>query len=252
MSTWVLLRGLTRETRHWGAFPETLRRAFPDAMVVCLDLPGNGDLNALSSPSTVAAMAVYCRTELARRGLEPPFDLLAMSLGAMVAVSLATIWPAEIGSCVLINTSLRPFSPFYHRLKPANYPALFKLMLLGGSAATWEQTILRLTSNKPEARVLEDWIAYRREHPVSRGNALRQLLAAARFLAPARMPVSRVLFLASCRDALVDPRCSRVAARRWGAKVAEHQSAGHDLPLDDGPWVVERLREWLVPVHIAH
>ena len=25
MSTWVLLRGLTRESRHWGDFPDILR-----------------------------------------------------------------------------------------------------------------------------------------------------------------------------------------------------------------------------------
>ena len=29
MSTWVLLRGLTRESRHWGDFPDILREHLP-------------------------------------------------------------------------------------------------------------------------------------------------------------------------------------------------------------------------------
>ena len=40
---WVLLRGLTREARHWGGFPERLGAAL-GVEVHCLDLPGNGHL----------------------------------------------------------------------------------------------------------------------------------------------------------------------------------------------------------------
>ena len=33
MSTWIFLRGLTRESRHWGNFPETFRSEVPAAQV---------------------------------------------------------------------------------------------------------------------------------------------------------------------------------------------------------------------------
>ena len=49
-----------------------------------------------------------------------------MSLGAMVAVDWAARHPEELAGCVLINTSLRPFSPWYQRLRPANYGALLR------------------------------------------------------------------------------------------------------------------------------
>lgn len=245
MSTWVLLRGLMRESRHWGEFPEALRQEIPDAKAICLDLPGNGSLNDMPSASTVAEMAAWCRSELARRAIGPPFNLLAMSLGAMVAVALAAMHGDEIGRCVLINTSLRP-SPFYRRLRPATYPALLKLILLGGGPAEWEATILRLTSNRQAPAVLDDWIAYRREHPVSTRNALRQLLAAARYRAPLTRPEPPLLLLASTGDRLVDPACSRALAGRWGSDIVEHPTAGHDLPLDDGPWVAQQLKLWLV------
>jgi pimeloyl-ACP methyl ester carboxylesterase len=247
MSRWIFLRGLSREIRHWGTFAETWRDEMPATETIALDLPGNGHLYRLDSPTTVEALAEACRAELIRRGVPPPYHLLAMSLGAMVAVAWASRYPEEIAGCVLINTSLRPFSPFYHRLRPANYPTLLKLALFGGRAKTWEATILRLTSRlvRSPAELIERWIAYRQQCPVSRCNVLRQLLAAARYRAPFANPAARMLILASAQDALVNPRCSQALARAWHSEIAIHPSAGHDLPLDDGRWVAQQIRRWL-------
>jgi pimeloyl-ACP methyl ester carboxylesterase len=246
MSTWILLRGLTREARHWGDFPATLRKVIPDAEVVAVDLPGNGRLHSMASPVRVEEMAEYCRAELGARGIPPPYHLLALSLGAMVAVAWATDHPQEIRSCVLINTSLRPFSPFYHRLRPENYAALCQRAFLGGERA-WEELILRLTSSHLDRHreALDAWLSYRRECPVSSRNALRQLLAASRYRAPEGRLSVPMLILASAADALVDPRCSRQLALHWRVRIAEHPTAGHDIPLDDGAWVAEQVRTWL-------
>ncbi|MBC8056975.1 MAG: alpha/beta fold hydrolase, partial [Rhizobiales bacterium] len=83
--TWVLLRGLTREQRHWGAFPAAFGERVGAARVIALDLPGNGELHGEASPTRVEAMAAHARADLQRRGIAPPYHLLAMSLGAMVA-----------------------------------------------------------------------------------------------------------------------------------------------------------------------
>lgn len=245
MSNWVLLRGLMRETRHWGRFPTTLRAEIPDATVTALDLPGNGRLHLMPSLLRVEEMAEFCRLELLSRGIRPPYHLLALSLGAMVAVAWAERYPDELGGCVLINTSLRPFSPFRHRLKPRNYPSLLAA-LASRDAERLERLILRLTSCRAnaQAEVLDAWGAYRREHPVSRRNALRQLIAASRYRAPARKPAVPVLILGSTADRLVDVRCSERLASHWRADLAVHPEAGHDLPLDDGPWVARRVGDW--------
>jgi pimeloyl-ACP methyl ester carboxylesterase len=245
--TWIFLRGLTRESRHWGDFPDRFRDSVSDANVICVDLPGNGSLHTMRSPRSVHAMSAYCRSELARRGLKPPYKLLAMSLGAMVATDWAASHPDEITACVLINTSMRPFSAFHQRLKPANYVALLKLILVGGSANEWEETILHITSRRvaENANVVKEWAAWRQEFPVSRSNAIRQLIAAARYRAPVAKPVARALVLTSRRDALVDTRCSQALAAAWNCSIAEHPSAGHDIPLDDGAWVIEQIQEWL-------
>ncbi len=76
-------------------------------------------------------------------------------------------------------------------------------------------------------------------------NALRQLLAAARSLAPAIAPVERVLLLASRHDRLVDVRCSRRLASARQCALAEHPNAGHNLPLDAQEWVVQQVLGWL-------
>lgn len=141
MDTWILLRGLTRESAHWGTFADDFQNAWPQARVVALDLPGNGQLHARQSPLSVQGMVAACRAELARQGVHPPFRLFAMSLGAMVATEWARTAPAEIWGCVLVNTSFRTFSPFFHRLRPRNYAALLGLALLPRSAEAIERTV---------------------------------------------------------------------------------------------------------------
>jgi pimeloyl-ACP methyl ester carboxylesterase len=245
MSTWILLRGLTREKRHWGHFPQQLLAEFPDAQMLALELPGNGELNALASPMTIPRMASFCREELARIGAAPPYLLLGMSMGAMVATAWAEGHPGDIAACVLISTSLGSFSPLHHRLRPRAWPALLEI-LLDRTVEGRERLIFDLTSALPRAdpQVIAEWAAIRRSRPVRLRNAIRQLLAAARYRAPLRAPAA-TLVLAGAEDRLVDTRCSMDIARRWHCHLAVHPEAGHDLPLDDGPWVAGEIRKWL-------
>ena len=77
---WILLRGLARESGHWGRFATELAHGLPHDRVVPLDLPGNGLLHRQRSPASVPGMVQACRAALAARGIEPPFHLLAMSV----------------------------------------------------------------------------------------------------------------------------------------------------------------------------
>lgn len=245
MTTWILLRGLAREARHWGDFPGVLEAAFPDDRVITLELPGNGVLNAQRSPGTIAGMAVQARAASARLGLEPPFSLLAMSMGAMVAVAWAEAHPGEIARCVLMSTSFGAFSPPYQRLRPRALLALLGILLARTPEAR-ERRVLALTSGKGRSHpgVAESWAALHRERPVRPGNALRQLLAAARYRAPPAPPVA-TLVLVGAGDRMVDPRCSERIARHWGCPLAVHPDAGHDLGLDAGVWVAGQIGSWL-------
>lgn len=248
MSSWIFLRGLTREARHWGRFPQAFEAAVCGAAVAALDLPGNGQLFERRSPTTAQAMAEYCRAELAQRGVAPPHYLLGLSFGAMVATAWAARHPNEVMGCVLIGTSLGSFSPFYHRLRPPNYQLLLRLAFRRGDVERNERAILDLTSNCRNARaeVLPDWIAYRHQYPVSAPNAMRQLVAALRFRAPRFAPVARILVLCGGADRLVDPRCSQRLAQRWEVPLAIQPQAGHDLTLDDPNWAIQKIQAWLI------
>lgn len=246
MSTWIFLRGWSRDARHWGQFPAQFQAAIPAARVLALDLPGCGALHDMPSPDTVGGMMEQTRERVLARGAKGPYCLLGLSLGAMVCVDWAAAHPGEVAACALLSASLRPFSPFFERLRPQNYLALLKLVLFERDPATREATILRLTSSNVDdaTQLAATWAEFARERPVSRRTVIRQLAAAARYRAPKGIPSVPLLVLAGGGDRLVSPRCSEALARRWSAPVAVHPSAGHDLTLDDGPWVAGRVKAW--------
>jgi len=247
MTTWVLLRGLAREARHWGGFVPALRRALPAGdTVVTLDLPGNGQRWRERSPATVEEITDAARAELARLRHPLPCVLVALSLGGMVAVDWAARHPREVQACVLINSSMRGLSPPWRRLRPGALLQLLAVAWPGRTALAREQRILALTSNRPvDPAMAVAWAGHAATAPVSRANMMRQLLAAARFRAPALRPEVPLLLLASRRDRLASVRCSEAMARVWQVPLQVHPSAGHDLALDDPSWLVSRILEGL-------
>ncbi|WP_228536226.1 alpha/beta fold hydrolase [Noviherbaspirillum malthae] len=247
VSSWVFLRGLIRESRHWGDFPSAFQRRFSDAQIFTPDLPGNGVLNDMPSPLTIDAMVDHARTWLAAREHRRPVYLLGLSMGGMLAVRLAQRYPAELAGCVLINSSLRNFSPFYHRLQWRSYGTLLRILMSRNDAVASEQLVWEMTSSRRpiEPEILRQWIACRRARPVSMINAVRKVIAASRCRAGDRAPKVPLLVLALDHDRLVSPNCSRRIAEAWNARLCMHPHAGHDLALDDGEWIAETTGNWV-------
>ncbi len=245
--TWVLLRGLMREHGHWGDFPVRLKQALGADHVLTPDLPGNGLLNAQRSPSSIADMVDACRKQVRTElGTEhPPVHVLSISMGGMLAAAWAHRHPHELASLCLMSSSMRPFSPMWQRLRPVHWPQILRLLITGADDAQWEKAILAMTTRSAQAAAaLPVWLAIRRDRPVHTANALRQLLAAARFRAPSGVPAMPTLILSGQQDALVDPRCSQAIAEAWGCPWASHPDAGHDLPRDAPDWVIQQLLHW--------
>ncbi|MFG6466859.1 alpha/beta fold hydrolase [Roseateles sp. BYS87W] len=248
--TWVLVRGWSRNSGHWGAFPRFFERELglvqPGARLVLLDLPGTGAWSQQASPTRVRDIVKLCRDELQRRGVAGPVSLLGMSLGAAVIADWATRYPSEVAAGVLINPSLRPFSEVFRRSMPMEYLALF---LLSFGRFNWrrrEERVLRLTTRltAPQA-VMERWLDLQRQHPVGVRNAVRQWWAGLRYRASRARPGAPMLLLCSRADGLVDWRCSQAISRAWGAPLRLHTKAGHDLALDDPLWVARSVVDWL-------
>lgn len=249
--TWVLLRGLVREQRHWGNFPDVLQTYFPDDKIILFDFPGNGKRNKEKSATTITGMTNEVRAYVSNRSTGQPVYIIALSMGAMVAVEWMNQHPEECAGAVLISTSLRGLNPFYQRLLPSNYPTILKSLILPEDIHQKENRILHLVSNiiasdssKKELTV-NHWIDYAKQYPVSAINGLRQLIAAMRFHVPAQQPDVPILVLRSLADHMVSPECSATLARHWHLPIETHATAGHDIPLDDAEWVCGKIIQWL-------
>lgn len=242
---WVFIRGLVRESAHWDEFPQMFAGAVPGARVRTVDLPGNGRHWRLDSPLSIREMMEFARAELGTEAGMPRY-LLALSLGAMVALEWIARHPREIAGAVLINTSLSSLSPLHRRLNWHAWPEVVGA-LLTADIADRERAILRLTSRSAAddpSRVQARVDAYR-QRPIRRVNVFRQLWAAARYRPPADAPAVPALLLGSRGDRLVGPACSEAIARHWGLPLKMHPDAGHDLPLDDPAWTIEAILAWL-------
>ena len=245
MSEWIFIRGLVREAAHWGEFIHEFHDAFPGARVHFFDVPGNGDQYLERTPLTITAMTDAMHAEAAKVCSEPP-QLLALSLGGMIACDWAMRYPSSLAGIVLINTSFGGYSAPHHRLRATAVRTIFG-SLRERDPVRRERAQLAITSNRTEVHeaVAARWAGIARARPVSQENAVRQLLAAARFRPPRHAPSVPHLIVCGGGDKLVEPSCSRAIAETWGAPLLEHPTAGHDLSLDAGPWLIDQIRAWL-------
>jgi len=237
---WIFLRGLTRESRHWGDFVERFRAGRPRAVAECLDAAGNGTERHRKSFGTIHEYVLDLRRRC-QAFADGPVHLCAISLGGMIATAWASAFPGEVASLTIINTSAANYSPLHHRLQPRSYPVLVRGLVRREAAVERERAVLGLVSNRDSAS-LERWVAEFAALPTpTPASFARQVWAASRYRFPARAPVKRVLVLRGLGDRLVNPRCSEAIARAWDAPLESHPTAGHDLPLDDPEWVLARL-----------
>lgn len=244
---WLLLRGLARESAHWGDFTQKLTTAFPADTLSALDLPGTGRLYQQTSPHTISAIAGQVRAHaLAEGWLAKPVTLVAISLGAMVAWEWLRTYPDDCCAAILMNTSFANLSPFHQRLRWQSY-GKFCALLQNRGIYQRELAIVRLVSNRPEyyQAVARDWATIQTMRPLALKNVAKQLMAAASFSPGPTPPNAPVLLLNSKGDRLVSPACSEAIQNRYALELHTHPWAGHDLTLDDGDWAIAQMQAWL-------
>lgn len=252
-SDWILMRGLVREQRHWGVFPEILGREL-GARVHTTDIPGAGTQHRETCPSTVPKIAEHIRSRwLALRAQTErshgatTWGILGVSLGGMVTMAWADAHPDDFTRIVLANTSASDVGAPWDRMKPA--------ALLGATRGLFtrdlverERIVLSATVRLLDAEALDAlahrWAGYAAEAPVSRATLARQVYAAARYRAPERL-ASPTLVVIGGQDALAAPACGRALAARFGAQVELHPTAGHDIGTDAPDWLAQRVGAWL-------
>ena len=245
---WLLLRGLARESAHWGDFIGQLQATFPDANVTLLDLPGTGRFHKEISPYTIKAITDSVRRHALDKGcLQKPVTILAISLGAMVAWDWMQSYPDDICGASLINTSFADLSPFYHRLRWQSY-GKFAALVMKRNVRNRELAVLQLVSNRryQDEQMGHAWENIQNKRPISLKNSFRQIIAAASYRPGDIKPRQPVLLINGKGDRLVAPTCSETIHKKWNLELRSHSWGGHDLTLDDGAWVALQLKDWVM------
>ena len=250
---WILLRGLARESAHWGAFVPLLQATFPEAQITLLDLPGTGCFHRDASPGTIKAITDSVRRHALTNGfIQQPVTILALSLGAMVAWEWMRRYPEDICGATLMNTSFADLSPFYQRLRWQSYQDFIALAITRDMHER-ELKTLQLTCNRrdQDEQIAMAWEKIQKERPISLKNSCRQIIAAASYHPGDIKPQQPVLLLDGSGDRLVSPACSEAIHKKWQLELRRHPWAGHDLTLDDGAWVALQLKDWLADFQSA-
>lgn len=240
----LLLRGLIRESKHWGEFPNQIQAHYPFVNVHTIDLPGAGNRNHLIAPTHIKDYIPQMRDDYLKIKNEHKngnWYLLSYSMGGMISMKWLSQYPEDFESGAIINTSAKNFATPFKRL---GLKAIKKIpsLLLTQNIQKREKIILNLITEikKPSPEIIESWTKIQKDHPVSTINSFRQLIAASRFTTPREIKTP-LLFIASKNDSLAHYTTSIRLAEYFNCKYKVHEKAGHDIALDDPEWLIRVL-----------
>lgn len=237
---WVIIRGLGREAEHSAEFIDKLRVADPQSEVKCIDLPGAGEFYKLASPMSIDAIAEFIYLQLKNDKASERY-IVSISLGSMVTAALLQSYPDVAQGAVFTNTSFSNLSSFYYRLQLDAFMHLYRAMT-AVSGLERERAILDMVSNRSDRHMYaESWAEIARKRPVSPANFFKQLFAAATYSLSTHKPSIPMLVVVSAQDHMVSPECSKKFSEFWNLPLETHPTAGHELWLDDGDWLIEKM-----------
>ncbi len=238
-----LVRGLARETAHWGDFINQLQNLDGVASVTGLDLLGAGRYHKLTSPITIGENSEFLLSQIPMTG-DRPRVIISVSLGSMVAVEMAQRAPQMFSQIFVANTSFANLSPLHHRLQLEAFKRFFKISK-SRTLQDRESEVLKMVSRDrgKHEKVLAEWVAIAEKRPMALKNFVRQLLAAATYRIADDPPDVPIVVLRSMGDQMVDPSCSQKLAEHWSLPLKTHPSSGHDIFIDDPQWVLDIIKE---------
>lgn len=245
MKNIVLLRGLVRESRHWGDFPHKLKNELKEYEILTPEIQGVGQYTNIDSPDNLIDMIEFMREQIKGK-LNQDTIIIAISLGGMIAKQWSEKYPNDFKKMILINTSFKGLNPIFHRLKP-NAILQFLNIAITPHIGMRERKILNLISNVEEKRQENhhNWVEIQKESPVSHKSFINQIKAALKFKPSETPPELDSLIIAAKKDRLCHYNCSTTLSKKWNIPLKLHQTAGHDLPMDDPTWLIKTIKEFI-------
>lgn len=239
-----LIRGLSRESGHWGDFTTLLEEYFPKVSIHLLDLPGTGKYYRFRSPRSISKIVHFLRSKH-----EPDHDqtnvIVSSSLGGMVAMDWVINYPEDFTGIVTMNSSFKSICSLNERIKPSIRMLLLKV-ILSRNIINREKNILKINSNRilDKNKIFYEWIEIQKLRKVTRKNMFFQAIAGFKYR-PVKTKLSiPLLILGSKKDKMVCESCILKTHEVFGGELIWHNSAGHCLPLDEPKWVSEQIKTW--------
>lgn len=239
----LMIRGLARTSRHWGAVLEELEPSF---RLVLIDNRGIGKSGVPLLPFSTADMADDAAALLDWLDLDRA-SVLGVSLGGMIAQELALRHGDRVSRLVLGCTRAGGGTG-----TPLDWRTALRLvapMRFPPERAIRETAALILSPDfqRESPQVVDEWVQIARELPPSRRGVLYQLFAAARHDASARLGRLRMptLVVTGDADVLIHADNSAHLARVIpGARLATLPGAGHDFPTERPRETARLVREF--------
>ena len=238
----LMIRGLGRTSRHWGAILGELEQSF---RLVLIDNRGIGRSDVPLLPFSVRDMADDAAAVLEWLAIERA-HVLGISLGGMIAQEVALSHPDRVTTLVLGCTRAGGGTGVSLSWRAAL--GLVGPMRLPPEHAIREtaKVILSEAFLRESPEVVEEWVQLARELPPTRRGVLYQLLAAARHDASRRLGTLRVptLVITGDADVLIDAANSvYLAGAIPGARLEVLRGAGHDFPTERPRETARLVRE---------
>ncbi len=242
-----LLRGLTRESGHWGSFVGQLQQHIPTAKIFLLDLPGAGKHVHEKASFSIKRMVDFMRKEILH-GLQnnPGRNIIcATSLGGMLASEWVIRYKKDFQGLVIINASFKTICKSSERVQPSVRWDMLKI-LLTNNVEKREALIIKVNSNKPSQykSLTQEWVDIQNKRRMSRINILKQSFAGVLYGVKGKKPEVPLLIIGSKGDRMVCPECISKIHRAFGGTLVWHPDAGHGLPIDDPLWLSQNIANW--------
>ncbi len=246
---WLLLRGLSREQRHWGQFRKDFNVAFGAENVFCLDHVGIGTEKGRPVVYSIEGMALDLRQRwLELKGSDSsPWGILSLSMGSMISLRWCESFAQDFKYQIIMNVSSSTESRPWTRLRLDNVPKFVELAKVHDQKMR-ERKVLDICSNlvssEEKDRLAMEWAEFALPKSEIRKVVISQICAATRYRRPKKMTVP-TLALVSAADRLVDPSCTMKLASALNIPFEIHPNAGHELPLDDPEWVISHVKNFV-------
>jgi hypothetical protein len=176
-----LLRGLIRESEHWGEFPQILKQSFPDSNIYCLEPAGAGQRYQEKSPCNIKDLVESMRGEYLKTKGEVNM-IISISLGGMISSCWTHEYPDDFQYSVIMNSSFGNLSPIFKRLQPEALKTIGRVAFIPNKVAREEKIVKLVSNNKSKhEKLTRQWQEITSKRPISSPNAIRQLWAAFRY-----------------------------------------------------------------------